>query len=66
VGTQHHNKREKLSNLLFDLVKYVLTVIGIGAIIPGNTIPVITAIAGFLGAFIVLGVALWVTPEVKE
>ncbi len=38
VKTAHHNKREKLSNLLFDLVKYLLTVIGVGAILPESKI----------------------------
>jgi len=34
----HHHKREKLSSLLFDLVKYLLTVIGVGAILPDSKI----------------------------
>lgn len=66
VGTPYHNKREKLANLLFDLVKYFLTVIGIGAILPGSTVPVLTATVGALIALLVLGVALWVTPEKEE
>lgn len=33
----HHNKREKLASLLFDLVKYIFTVSGVGAILPEST-----------------------------
>ena len=56
----------KLSNLLFDLVKYLLTVIGAGAIIPGGNISFITALMGILIAFVVLSFALVMTPEEKE
>ncbi|MFZ5863174.1 MAG: hypothetical protein ACOYXR_10090 [Nitrospirota bacterium] len=40
--------------------------IGIGAILPGSTVPVLTATVGALIALLVLGVALWVTPEKEE
>ncbi len=62
----HHNKREKLANLLFDLVKYLLTVIGVGAILPSSNISFKTALIGILIAFVVLGFALMMTPEEKE
>ncbi len=62
----HHNKREKLANLLFDLVKFLLTVIGIGAILPGSNISLQTALIGILIAFVVLGLGLVITPEEKE
>ena len=62
----HHNKREKLSTLLFDLVKYLLTVIGVGAIIPDSKISIGTALVGITISLVVLMFALFITPEDKE
>jgi len=66
VRSAHHNKREKLSSLLFDVAKYLLTVIGVGAILPESKIGGWTALVGFLLAVALVIVALVVTPEVKE
>jgi len=63
VKRQHHHKREKLSSLLFDLVKYLLTVIGVGAILPDSKIAGWTALVGSFIAFVLLVIALLVTPE---
>lgn len=62
----HYNKREKLANLFFDLSKYLSTVIGIGGIVPGNTISLKTVFIGMLMAIAILGCALIITPEEKE
>ena len=62
----HHNKREKLSTLLFDLVKFLLTVIGVGAIIPDSKISIGTALVGIIISLVVLMFALIITPEDKE
>jgi pyrroline-5-carboxylate reductase len=62
----HHNKREKLSSLLFDLVKYLLTVIGVGAILPDSKIAGWTALIGSAIAFMLLVIALFVTPEERS
>jgi hypothetical protein len=59
----HRNKREKAASLLFDLVKYLVTVIGIGALVPESRITNATVLLGLTMAAIILGLALVVTPE---
>jgi len=66
VRSRHQKKREKLSALLFDLVKYLLTVIGVGAILPESKIAVGTALIGMAIAFVILTLALIITPEETE
>lgn len=66
VRQAHHNKREKLAALLFDLVKYLLTVIGVGAILPDSKISMMTALIGFALTLGLLSLALVITPEKEE
>jgi small-conductance mechanosensitive channel len=66
VKSRHQTKREKLSALLFDLVKYLLTVIGVGAILPESKISMGTALIGMGIAFVILTLALIITPEDTE
>ena len=66
MRSSHHHKREKLANLFFDLVKYLLTVIGVGAILPESKISIGTAMVGIIVALVVLTVALVITPEETE
>jgi len=47
-------------------VKYLLTVIGVGAILPESKISVGTALVGIMVALLVLTVALLITPEDTE
>jgi small-conductance mechanosensitive channel len=63
VKQAHHNKREKLATLLFDLVKYLLTVIGVGAILPESKISLATALIGLLITLVILTFAVIITPE---
>jgi hypothetical protein len=60
---KNYNKREKLANLLFELVKYLLTVVGVGAVIPESPISFETAFSGIALATILLCFALVTTPE---
>ena len=66
VKGPHHNKREKVAGLLFDLSKYLLTVVGVGAILPDSKIGGWVAIAGFSVAFVLLAIAVIVTPEERN
>ena len=66
VKSANYKKREKLSTLLFDLVKYLLTVIGVGAIIPESNISLGTALIGMFIALVILTLALVITPEEME
>jgi hypothetical protein len=59
----HYNKREKLANLLFDLAKYLLTVVGVGAMVPGSRSALETVFSGIGLAVVLLGFALIITPE---
>jgi hypothetical protein len=59
----HRNKREETASLLFDLVKYLFTVIGIGALVPESRITNATVLLGLMLAGIILTIALIVTPE---
>jgi len=63
VAVQHKKKREKLSNLLIDVVKYLSTVIGIGAIIPDSRITLERAALALAIGLITLIIALLITPE---
>jgi hypothetical protein len=54
---------KKLANLLIELVKYMFTVIGVGAILPETRISRGTAAVGLGMAAVVLLVALLLTPE---
>ncbi|MGQ0810787.1 MAG: hypothetical protein ACT4OO_06125 [Nitrospiraceae bacterium] len=63
VKGPQHNKREKLANLLFDLAKYLLTVIGIGAILPESKVALLNFLIGVFIAVALLVVALFITPE---
>jgi hypothetical protein len=63
VAVQHKKKREKLSNLLIDIVKYLSTVIGIGAIIPDSQITLGRAALALAIGLITLIIALLITPE---
>lgn len=62
----HHNKREKLSSLLFDLVKYLLTVVGVGAILPESKFSFETVMTGLITAAVLLTAAWVITPEKRE
>jgi small-conductance mechanosensitive channel len=66
VKVGHRKKREKVSALLFDLVKYLLTVMGVGAILPESKISIGTALVGMVIAFVILTLALVITPEETE
>ena len=66
MKSRHQKKREKLSALLFDLVKYLLTVIGVGAILPESKISTGAALIGIGIAFVILTLALIMTPEEVE
>ena len=63
MAVQHKKKREKLSNLLIDVVKYLSTVIGIGAIIPDSRITLERAALALAIGLITLIIALLITPE---
>jgi hypothetical protein len=52
-----------LANLLFDVVKYLLTVIGVGAVVPGSHVSFETASMGFVMEVTILAFALIATPE---
>jgi hypothetical protein len=63
VRGAYHNKREKLSSLLFDLAKYLSTVIGVGAILPESKISVGNLLIGVSLAVVILVAAVIITPE---
>ena len=63
---RHHNRRKKVSDLLFDLVKYLLTVIGIGAVLPDSKLSTVTVVFGLLFTLVILVVALMITPEERD
>lgn len=63
---RHHNRRKKVSDLLFDLVKYLLTVIGAGAVLPDSKLSTARVVAGLLFTLVILVVALLVTPEERD
>jgi hypothetical protein len=52
-----------VSDLLIDLVKYLLTVIGIGAVLPDSKLSTATVISGLLFTLAMLVTALLITPE---
>lgn len=55
-----------MSDLLFDLVKYLLTVIGVGAVLPDSKLSTATVIVGLLLTVVILVTALLVTPEERD
>lgn len=63
---RYHNKREKLAALLFDLVKYLLTVIGVGTILPESKISAWTLVTGLLLAGVLLALAMVIAPEERN
>jgi len=62
-----HNRkrREKLADLLFDLVKFILTVGVIGSII-GETFKPLFVITGFVSGTFLTTIAYFVIPKDKE
>jgi len=66
VKHRHHNRRKKVSDLLFDLVKYLLTVIGVGAILPDSKLSTATVVIGSLITLVILVGALLITPEERD
>jgi len=55
-----------VSDLLFDLVKYLLTVIGVGAVLPDGKLSTATVVTGSLITLVIFVGALFITPEEKE
>ncbi|NOT97161.1 MAG: hypothetical protein HOP00_12760 [Nitrospira sp.] len=55
-----------MSDLLFDLVKYLLTVIGVGAILPDSKLSTATVVIGSLITLVILVGALLITPEERD
>jgi hypothetical protein len=65
VPIKNYNRREKVGTLLFDLVKYLLTLIVLGSVF-AKVVNWKQAIAGFLLAMIIFGFAFYITPPEKE
>lgn len=55
-----------MSDLLFDLVKYLLTVIGVGAILPESKLSTATVVFGLAFTLVILAIGLFITPEEQE
>jgi hypothetical protein len=55
-----------VSDLLFDLVKYLLTVIGVGAVLPDSKLSTATVISGLLFTLVIMVIALLITPEERD
>jgi hypothetical protein len=66
VKNKHHNRRKKVSDLLFDLVKYLLTVIGVGAVLPDSKLSTATVVIGSLITLVIFVGALLITPEERD
>lgn len=63
---RHHNRRKKVSELLFDLVKYLLTVIGVGAMLPDSKLSTAIVVTGALITLVIFVGALVITPEERD
>jgi membrane protein YdbS with pleckstrin-like domain len=59
-------KKEKVADLLFDLVKYLLTAITAGVMLSEKPINLISVIAGGIIAIIIFIVAVRITPAKEE
>ena len=55
-----------MSDLLFDLVKYLLTVIGVGAVLPDSKLSTATVVTGSPLTLVILAGALLITPEERD
>jgi small-conductance mechanosensitive channel len=66
VKQRHHNRRKKVSDLLFDLAKYLLTVIGVGAVLPESKLSTTTVVFGLALTLVILIVGLLITPEERD
>ena len=66
IGDKYFYKREKVANLLFDLVKYLLTALGATVLFTDKDIPTgIVFISAFLAALVfVLGI--FITPRKED
>lgn len=55
-----------MSDLLFDLVKYLLTVIGVGAVLPDSKLSTTTVVTGSLITLVIFAGAVFITPEERD
>jgi len=61
----NRKRREKLADLFFDLVKFILTVDVIGSLITGTFKPLLVII-GFIGGILLATIAYFLIPKDKE
>ncbi len=66
MGDKYFYKREKVANLLFDLVKYLLTALGATALFTDKNISMgMIVIASFL-AVLVFVLGIFITPKKED
>ncbi len=63
---KYFHKKEKLANLLFDLVKYLLTTLGAIILLAEKTINLFTVAVIIVIAVIILTLAVFITPIKEE
>ena len=60
---RYYLRRVKVADLLFDLVKYLLTAVGVGTLISGEMNGVKVPLLAVSGALLILIMAIIITPK---